>query len=183
MSTSPSTTPCNLDTKQRADQIRKLLSNYSDPDLFEDPSTPQAKALDWITNKDIIKPILCPNQIGVGCSRGGDMNPLVQRYVLVTFYFATEGDNWDQCTSPDNFPGGGFEDPASVAGANNACDRDLFATIPLDENVGDRSTNAWLGPSNECEWGGIACWDKDTPYLNFCVAQLEFCKWHSLSSA
>ena len=86
---------CNLTKEERASQIRELMSTVSDPSHFDDPSTPQARALDWITNEDAIEPVLCPNEIGNGCSRGGTVNPLIQRYVLTTFYFGTNGENWN----------------------------------------------------------------------------------------
>ena len=69
------------------------MSTVSDPALFNDPTTPQARALDWITNDDAIEPVLCPNQTGIGCSTGRDA--LIQRYILTTFYFGTNGENWD----------------------------------------------------------------------------------------
>ena len=173
-SSHPSITPCNLDTKKHAGQVLKLLSTYYDPDLFQDPTTPQAKALDWIIHKDTMKPILCPDQIGVGCFWGGDRNPLMQRYILATFYFATEGTNWKQYTSPDSFPGRGFEDPASVTEENDACDCTVTRFSVANIRVGVMSTDTWLGPVNECEWGGITCWSTDTLNLNLCVDQLHF---------
>lgn len=150
------------------------MSEVSDDALFDDPTTPQAQALEWITNEDAIEPILCPNQIGEGCSRGGSVNPMVQRYVMAVFYFGAEGDDWEQCSAPDNFPGGGFDDPASVTAANDACTRVVTPFGVGNQRVGDTSTDAWLGPVNECQWGGVACWGADTPNLNLCIDQLDF---------
>lgn len=145
------------------------MSSVSDPALFDDPSTPQAQALDWITNEDAIEPILCPNQIGDGCSRGGDVNPLVQRYSLAVFYYASLGDEWTQCSAPSD-----FSDPASVAAADAACNRVVTPFGVSNQRVGATSTQAWLGPDNECQWGGIACWGDDTPNLALCIDQLDF---------
>mmetsp|Transcript_23661 Transcript_23661/g.40407 ORF Transcript_23661/g.40407 Transcript_23661/m.40407 type:complete len:545 (+) Transcript_23661:54-1688(+) len=168
--TASPTFPCNLSPEDRTSQIRKLLSSISDPDLFEDPSTPQAQALDWITNDDPIEPILCPNQFASGCTRGGNVNPIVQRYVLAAFYFATQGtEGWRQCTAPTD-----FDDEDAIAAANAVCDRVVTPYGVGNERVGDTSTDAWLGPSNECEWGGVACWGADTPNLNLCIDQLDF---------
>lgn len=165
------TFPCNLTPEERAAQIRELLSDgVTDGSLFDDPATPQAQALDWITNEDAIEPILCPNIVGAGCSRNGNVNPLVQRYVLAAFYFATEGEtSWTQCSAPDD-----FDDPASVAEADANCDRVVTPFGVGNNRVGDMSTDAWLGPVNECEWGGVACWGSDTPNLDLCIDQLDF---------
>ncbi|KAL9179949.1 hypothetical protein ACHAXT_007919 [Thalassiosira profunda] len=161
--------PCNLEPEERAAQIRELLGTVSDPALFDDPATPQAQALDWITNEDTIEPVLCPNEIGEGCTRGGSVNPLVQRYALAVFYYGTDGDDWEQCSAPDD-----FSDPASIAVADAACERVVTPFGVANERVGDTSTDAWLGPVNECFWGGVACWGSDTPNLNLCIDQLDF---------
>ena len=92
--------------------------------------------------------------LGPGGTR--PINPLVQRYVLATFYFATEGEDWSNCSAEGN------------------CDRVVTPFGVANERVGDTSTENWLGPVNECEWGGIACWGSDTPNLNLCVDQLDF---------
>jgi len=152
--------PCNLVPEERATQIRELLSIISDPSLFDEISSPQAKALEWITKDDAIEPMLCPNDktAGGGCTRGGNVNPLVQRYVLAAFYFATEGDSWDQCSANDG----------------DNCDRVVTPFGVSNQRVGDKGTENWLGPTNECEWGGMACWGGDTPDLNLCIDQLDF---------
>ena len=165
------TFPCNLTPEERANEIRELLSTVSDPATFNDPSTPQARALDWITNDDAIEPVLCPNVIGEGCSRGGNINPMVQRYVMAVFYFAAGGGSWDQCNAPVD-----VEDATSVAEADANCARVVTPFGVANDRVGDTSTNAWLGPVNECEWGGAACWGADTPNLNMCLDQLDFGK-------
>jgi len=163
------TQPCNLTPQERADEIRELMSTISDPVLFDNPATPQAQALNWITNEDAIVPTLCPNiDDQLGCV-GMGMNSMVQRYVLALFYYATNGDTWAQCSAPDD-----VNDPASVAAANEACNRVVTSFGVDNERVGDLSSDAWLGPVNECEWGGVACWGADTPNLNLCLDQLDF---------
>ena len=166
---------CGLTPQERAGQIKELMSTVSDPITFDDPNSPQAKALDWITNKDAISPILCPNRIeeGVGCTRGGVVNDMIQRYVLAVFYYATDGDDWDQCSAASD-----FSDSAAVAEADANCDRVVTPFGVANARVGDTSTNAWLGAVNECEWGGVACWGADTPNLNLCTDQLDFGKQH-----
>jgi hypothetical protein len=177
MSVSPTPTPtpfpCNISPEERAAQIRELLSTVSDSSLFDDQTTPQARALNWITNEDTIEPVLCPNQSGEGCKMGVRVNTLVQRYILATFYFATQGDKgWDECDAPAD-----FNNPADVDAANAACTK---MALPFfgrpDKRVGAMSTDAWLTPVNECQWGGVACWGADTPGLNLCIDQLDFGK-------
>jgi hypothetical protein len=141
------------------------MSSVSDPALFDDPTTPQARALEWITNEDAIVPTLCPNIEGSGCKLDG-VNPMVQRYALATFYFATNGDDWTQCSAPANGD--------TLTAANDACNRIVTPFGVENDRVGDTSTDAWLGPVNECFWGGVACWGADTPNLNLCVDQLDF---------
>jgi len=135
-----------------------LYAAFSNDVLFDDPSTPQAQALDWITNEDTLT--VCPGD--------NSCHPL-QRYVLAVFYFATNGGAWDQCNAPSD-----FNDPAAIEEANNNCDRVVTPFAVPNQRVGDTSSDAWLSPSNECEWGGVACWGADTPNLNLCIDQLDF---------
>lgn len=150
--------PCNLTPEERAAQLRQLYAAFSDDALFDDPFTAQAQALDWITNLDTLT--VCPDD--------NSCQPL-QRYILATFYFATNGGNWDQCNAPTD-----FNDPAAIQEANDNCDRVVTPFAVPNERVGDTSSDAWLSPSNECEWGGLACWGNDTPNLSLCIDQLDF---------
>ena len=166
------TFPCNLTPDERATQIKTLVSTVSDPATFNDPTSPQSLALNWITNDDAIEPVLCPNEIGEGCSREGTINPMIQRYVMAVFYFATNGDTtWNQCSAA-----GDVGNAASVAVADANCERQVTPFGVANTRVGDTSTDAWLGPVNECEWGGLACWGPDTPNKNLCLDQLDFGK-------
>jgi len=133
------------------------MATVTNDSLFDDPTTPQAQALNWVTNEDAIEPTLCPDR------------KMLQRYVLAAFYFATEGDSWDQCSAPAE-----FDDPDAVAAANANCNRVVTPFQVNNDRVGDTSTDAWLTPVNECEWGGIACWGQDTPNLEFHIDQLDF---------
>ena len=144
--------------EERAAQLRQLYAAFSDDDLFDDPFTPQAQALDWVTNLDTLR--VCPDD--------NTCQPL-QRYVLAAFYFATNGGAWEQCNAPTD-----FDDPIAIEEANDACNRVVTPFAVPNQRVGDESSNAWLTPSNECEWGGIACWGSDTPNINLCIDQLDF---------
>lgn len=134
------------------------MASITDDVLFDDPSTPQAQALDWLTNEDTL--YVCPDD--PSCQP-------VQRYALAAFYFGTDGDSWTQCNAPTD-----FNDPAAITAANDNCARVVTPFQVPNERIGDTSSDAWLTSSNECEWGGIACWGSDTPNLEFCIDQLDF---------
>lgn len=78
----------------------------------------QGKAADWLINQD--EYLICP-----------DDPKVVQRFALAVIYFATNGDNWLQCSATGLDPCG-FEDPF----------------------VGD---SRFLSAENECDWAGISC--------------------------
>ena len=71
----------------------------------------------------------------------------MQRYVAAVLYFSVGGGTWNQCNAPSN-----PDNPASIERANEEC-RIRTTTFP-DLTSG---SNAWLTPSSECEWGGLAC--------------------------
>jgi hypothetical protein len=64
--------------------LSNLLVDYSiSIQALQDPSSPQYKALDWMANID-------STDVQDRLSDG----ELVERFVLVLFYFATGGENW-----------------------------------------------------------------------------------------
>ena len=71
---------------ERQLRIFERLSNITDPDLLSDLETPQGQAFNWITRED-------------GLELDVNNPTLDQRYILATFYFATNGDGWDRCYS------------------------------------------------------------------------------------
>jgi len=89
--------------------------------------TPQYKAKKWIIEEDSY--FICPD----------DPN-LAQRYILAVLYFSTSGDDWFKCGAPES-----FNDTASIVQANTDCE------------LNGKDADAWLTPSLECEWAGIAC--------------------------
>lgn len=94
--------------------------------------SPQNMALDWLINKDAM--YSCPE----------DEN-LVQRYVVAVFYYSSIGDEWLQCSAPDE-----LENPDSIEKANANCNIE-------DESPDGGGTDAWLTPVSECQWAGLAC--------------------------
>ena len=69
---------------ERQLRIFERLSNITDPDLLSDLETPQGQAFNWIARED-------------GLELDVKNATLDQRYILATFYFATNGDGWDRC--------------------------------------------------------------------------------------
>ena len=68
---------------ERQLRIFEKLSNITDPNLLSDTETPQGQAFNWIAREDKLE--LDVNKV-----------TLDQRYILATFYFATNGDGWDR---------------------------------------------------------------------------------------
>lgn len=140
--TTPPTNSCGLTPSERELQIKDNLSGISFPESFDQANTPQAKALNWIIADDVSQ--LCPEDAS-----------LVQRYTLAVFYFATNGDNWNECSAPEEY------DPAIIDLANIECN--LTTTNATDLFPTDiRGTNAWLTPESECLWGGVSCYAENT---------------------
>ncbi|KAL7427424.1 hypothetical protein ACHAXH_000904 [Discostella pseudostelligera] len=140
--TSSPTNTCGITPSEREFQIKDNLSVISFPELFDQTGTPQAQALNWIITDDAAQ--LCPEDAS-----------LVQRYTLALFYFAMNGDNWNECSAPAEY------DPASIDLANIACN--LTTTNATDLFPTDISgTNAWLSPDSECTWGGVSCYAENT---------------------
>jgi len=96
-----------------------------------------------------------------------DDDALKQRYALAVFYYSTNGDDWKQCSAPED-----FDDDDSIRAANEACTLTTAnATAIFPNDV--RGTNAWLSPESECLWGGLSCYGANTPNA-FKVNVVEF---------
>jgi len=86
---------------------------------------------------------------------------------MAAFYFATDGDEWEQCSAPNSYS------PPAIADANEECSRIVTPFPVTNPRLGATSTDAWLTPVDECEWGGVACWG--TPdSRNGCMDQIDF---------
>ena len=77
----PSITPSTAAPSQ-AVSIMSKIQLVSDPAALADPTSPQARAVDWILNTD---------QTGLTANSPN----LYQRYALATLYFGLDGSNWD----------------------------------------------------------------------------------------
>ena len=130
---------CDLTPVDRAEQYRQLALSVTDRSTLANPSSPQARALRWLIEEDQLKPPICPDDRACRAMR---------RYIMASFYFTSDGGDWDQCNAPAKHT------PEAITVAN---DQYLRAVTPFPVNnprIGDKSTDAWLTPVNECQWGG-----------------------------
>lgn len=147
---SPSPQICGMPAQLRADLLTGMAEGISGSIVN---GTPQARALEWLINEDGYT--ICP-----------DDPKAYQRYILGVFYFTTEGDDWAECSAPDD-----FTDQRSIRRANDQC---TVTTTEIDPRnpaflETTEGTDAWLTPVYECEWAGIACRVEGN-----CVDRIEF---------
>ena len=83
-----------FDGKSREEYLATYLSTVTDPDLLDDPLTPQGQAFNWIVGSDPIQVDPCTYPT------------TAQRYGLATFNYATAGTDW---IKSDDWLGGSFE--------------------------------------------------------------------------
>ena len=116
--------------------IRAQIESMVGSEKLEDPESPYAKALEWITFDD-------PMQITPEATN------FIQRYTAAYFYYATTTDGpWLSCNPP--------EDPWS---GETACSyRKLVSVYP--NTYQDYPWTAWLSNTTECEWAGVFCDDQ-----------------------
>lgn len=116
------------------------MNTVSDSNVVNTDGTPQSEAANWLINQDTR--FLCP-----------DSPTLISRYALAVFYYSTRGDRWLECSAPSS-----FNDTAAIEAANAACNIQAFP---------DSGSDAWLTPSDECQWGGVVCNDNgDVEVIN-----------------
>ncbi|KAK1741263.1 leucine-rich repeat domain-containing protein [Skeletonema marinoi] len=139
----------------RFELAKSILSSITSPDLFEDESTPQGKAIRWIVCDDSISVQLLENQDTVsgnlpkqkhGFRLGGDAGAaqVTRRYILAAFFHSTSQVspwidslnflspdlhecNWHKNYTRSNFPFGDF-DPVGVF-----CEDKVDGNILLDD--------------------------------------------------
>lgn len=122
-STTPSTSPtlgkCGMTPEERSTRIMSVLDSVvANPIDLRTDGTMQQQATEWLIEEDEF--LVCPQD-----------PKLVQRWALAVIYFATNGNDWLQC-SRDGLDLCGFEDPF----------------------VGD---SRFLSADHECGWAGISC--------------------------
>ena len=84
----PTHSPSFAPTRATFVDMMTLITPVSGSAALSDPDSPQAKALDWIANRD-------PLQRSVEDVR------FLQRYVCAVFYYSTGGDEWSDCSEGD----------------------------------------------------------------------------------
>jgi len=129
---------CGMSSEDRENEIKTAIETVSDPSTLYHQGTPQNKALQWILHQDGFQ--TCPQ----------DTN-LVQRYTLAVFYHSTGGGMWNECNAPNDFID--FQD---LLQANSDCSLIANGADPYQVPTFS-SSDAWLTPSHECLWGGVAC--------------------------
>ncbi|GKY97739.1 hypothetical protein MPSEU_000732100 [Mayamaea pseudoterrestris] len=95
---STKTTVCMMSSSERKAAIASNLSFISNESAINDSTSPQARALSWISSEDAF--FVCPTD-----------QLLFQRYALATLYFSTSGDEWTKCSAKSD---------------SSSCDGDLF---------------------------------------------------------
>ena len=67
----------------REEAMKEALEKLTDASKWDDSSTPQGQAFEWILNDDMAQLDPCNSPT------------IEQRYALATFYYSTKGDQWD----------------------------------------------------------------------------------------
>jgi hypothetical protein len=125
----PTQSPTLSPTTAELPPVAASLSNLTALETFQDRSSPQYKALDWILEDPYVE------------SQGLTSTDykFIQRYVLATFYFSVNGQEWELC---------GQSDPT------------CFGTA---DEVG------WLSNNDECNWYQLKCnANGELEVVNFC---------------
>jgi len=118
----PSSSP--VACTDRAKRAEEILFPISGDNIF-DIDTAAGKAYEWILNEDMMQ--LCPS---IDCH-------FIQRYVLAVLYYATEGDEWINCSADSG---------SQCTGEPNSA---LWSCNPV----------RWLSEENECNWCGNTCYE------------------------
>eukprot|EP00586_Coscinodiscus_wailesii_P002531 CAMPEP_0172485098 /NCGR_PEP_ID=MMETSP1066-20121228/12910_1 /TAXON_ID=671091 /ORGANISM="Coscinodiscus wailesii, Strain CCMP2513" /LENGTH=723 /DNA_ID=CAMNT_0013250067 /DNA_START=40 /DNA_END=2211 /DNA_ORIENTATION=- len=100
-------------------RIRAVTSD----EVLRDESTGQYRAYQWLLNED---------RLGLT----GDESHFLQRYILASLYFATNGDVWKEC--------GGRSSSSSSLRSGTFCGNDVYSS-------------RFLSAVEECQWYGITC--------------------------
>ena len=124
-SSDPSSGPSVNPSLTRTREIKNVLLffNVSSMVALDDPSSPQGKALSWVSTEDTIDPPLEPGT--------ADDDRIIQRYVLVVFYYATGGDGW---TNKEGWLGGSNECDWFTVDCSIRTGGDMITTLSLAVN-------------------------------------------------
>lgn len=116
--------------------IREAVERVVGSEFLDDPDSPYAKALDWITFDD-------PRQLS-------PKEPnFIQRYIAAYLYFATSVEGpWRSCGPPKN--------PKTDSAS---CSQLVLGSL-FPEVFDRKPAFAWLSIAAECDWAGIICDDQ-----------------------
>lgn len=109
-----------------------------DPDSIEQFIEKIVNRNGWTVQEDALQ-WLIDDSCDCGRTVCWDDAQYIQRYILATFYYSTNGDKWETCSQPSNIR------------SQKRC------------RLGDRSQYAnqngfrWLTCNDECDWGGLLC--------------------------
>jgi len=129
--------------------INDIVASVVGAEVLEDPDSPYAKALEWITNKDRMQ--LVPDVDGAN-------HPLiVQRYIAAYFYYSTGP--FKSCNPPQEGYSDDVEDSSSPV---PWCYFSILYSVnrPFTYN-NNTIAYPWLGVTPECRWAGIKCNEGD----------------------
>jgi len=113
--------------------IRATVQNVVGEEALTNENSPYAKALEWITNEDLM--MLSPTAPN-----------FVQRYLMAYFYFATTVDGpWRSCNPPN------YEE-----GEGSHCYFQMIVSVSPEAFEPVNSTR-WLSNTDECTWAGTDC--------------------------
>lgn len=130
--------------------IRATVQNLVGEEALTNEKSPYAKALEWITNEDLM--MLSPTAPN-----------FVQRYLMAYFYFATTVDGpWTSCNPPN------YEE-----GERSFCYYKYVSDIERGEYETQTSTR-WLSQKHECTWAFVTC-DKDNQLRRIALGKFLQC--------
>jgi len=171
---------CNMSTLQHETALRQLILTITPQDVLDTITSPQSKAFHWLVYEDAIVPPLCPPSLDDIHVDGGYARAvmLLERYAMIAFYYATNGDDWKEC---------------SASTINNLCTRTITAqssevlSFVIEQAFGDDTsttqhgrkigTESWLSDTPTCDWGGVGCsytTDGNNNQGYYTIDQIEF---------
>ena len=181
---------CDMSPTQRMATLRPIILTITPEGILNNVNSPQAKALHWLVNEDTIDPPICPPMtMGNNDTSVTTVATLLQRYIMAAFYYATNGDNWKECTAPIH-----YTSTSVITNANEKkCTRTITAqssevlAFVLEQAFSDTTTTAeqqqhgrkigtqaWLTPVDTCDWGGLACSYYNISSGYYAIDQIEF---------
>ena len=155
---------CSMSPSQYETTLRQLILTITPQDVLDTTTSSQSKAFHWLTHEDAISPPLCPPSLDNVHVDGGYARAvlLLERYVMAAFYYATNGDEWKECSANTM--------------NNNTCTRTITAqssevlSFVIEQAFNDESstttttehgrkigTKSWLSDTPTCDWGGLGC--------------------------